>query len=120
MKDTHTTETSVFGHEVRVNAEGGKSSKISVDWTLFPSVYDLREVLKVLTENCDEYGGDYPRNNWKKLSLNDNFNHLVDHAMMGMSLSAYDKESAYEELTHAVCRALFCLYQLRQEDTTNA
>ena len=107
------TEVSVLGHEIEVNENGGKSSKLNADWTLLPSVYDLREVIKVFTENCDEYGGDYPRDNWKKLDLESQLNHLVDHAMMGMHLAEYDKAGAYEEITHAVCRALFCLYQLR-------
>lgn len=117
---THDTELSVLGHEIEVNENGGKQSKLNVDWTLLPSVYDLREVLKVLTSNCAEYGGDYPRDNWKKIDVEGHMNHLVDHAMMGMYFSKFDKDSAYEELTHVVCRALFCLYQLRrQEDTTN-
>lgn len=107
------TIKSVQGHDITVNENGGKSSKLNVDWTLLPSVYDLREVIKVLTSNCIEHGGDYPRDNWKKLDLEVNLNHLIDHAMMGLAFSKYDKESAYDELTHAVCRALFALYQLR-------
>jgi hypothetical protein len=119
MSNKIETETSVLGHELEVNESGGKSSKLNVDWTLLPSVYDLREILKVLTENCDEYGGDYPRNNWKKIDLESHLNHLVDHAMMGMYFAKYDKDSAYDELTHAVCRALFCLYQLRRQEDCN-
>lgn len=119
MKQNTHTETSVQGHDLSVNEQGGKQSKLNVDWTLLPSVYDFREVLKVLTENCAEYSGDYPRGNWEKIDLNSHLNHLVDHAMMGMYFSEFDKDSAYEELTHAVCRALFCLYQLRRQEGCN-
>lgn len=120
MDGTH-TEISVRGHDLSVNKQGGKQSELNVDWTLLPSVYDIREVLKVLTSNCAEYGGDYPRDNWKKIDLESHLNHLVDHVMMGMYFAkgSVDVDSAYEELTHAVCRALFCLYQLRRQEGCN-
>lgn len=106
-------EISVHGHDVLVNNNGGKSSKLDVDWTLLPSVYDMRKVIRVFTYNCSEHGGDYPRDNWKKLDINDNFNHLLDHVLTALEIHKYDKQDAYEEITHAVCRALFVLYQLR-------
>lgn len=117
-EDTMIEEQSVQGHTLTVNSCGGKSSKLDVDWTLLPSVYDLREVIKVLTENCDEHGGDYPRNNWRKLSVSTNFNHLIDHTLTSLQLSDCDPAYSYEELTHACARLLFLLVQLRERTYT--
>jgi hypothetical protein len=108
------TIKSVHGHNISVNAQGGKSSKLDADWTLLPDSRDLREIVKVLTENCDEHGGDYPRGNWKKLSPLDNYNHAIDHIMTSLEFfNDEDHPDAYDELTHAACRILFILFQLR-------
>lgn len=100
-----------------INNEGGMQSKTSFDFTLLPSVQGLFDVIKVLTDNSDEYGGHYPRNNWRKLSDRDNFNHAMQHVLE--AFDSYEHKEyldTYEHINHAICRLMFLQWSLNEDN----
>jgi hypothetical protein len=102
--------------ETVTNEYGGQSSKTSFDFTLLPSIQGLFDVIKILTDNCKEYGGKYSRGNWKTVTENDNFNHLIQHVFEAYEAhSNADTSSTYEHVNHAICRLMFLQYSLLEE-----
>jgi hypothetical protein len=114
---TKTYESSRTGsHLLEVNDLGGKQSASRSDWSLLPDCPLLRDAIEVLTVNCTENGGDYPRNNWKKVDTNSHMSHAFDHLFKSLTLlnREGDPEVINEELSHALCRMMFISAQLNE------
>lgn len=91
------------------NEDGYMSAPLPVDYSLIPWVA-LEEIGKVLTENCNEYGGKYDRGNWKKCKdYRQQLNGLLSHVNRLMKLQEPTQEEIEEHLTHIGCRAMMMI-----------
>lgn len=103
------------------NDRGGKQTKLSGDFTLLPYL-GLMEAAKVLEQGALKYEVDYdkthsvglPDRNWERIGLMDHVNHLYQHVARaadmlnhGYQMGEEGQEQVMEELSHALCRALF-------------
>lgn len=104
----------VQGEPTVVYPNGGMSSHLDVDYSLMPNIHFIEDVVEVLTLGCQEHGGKYPRDNWKKLSTRDNMVHALRHCLTlhGLLMTDGTDEQLMTELTHAVCRLWFLHEQM--------
>lgn len=99
---------SVHGHDITEHDGGMLSSTLEADYTLMPNVEFVEDMVKVLTENCDEYGGDYSRGNWLKGSVDVHLAHALNHVLESKKYyQRFDSDKAKESLTHAATRLWF-------------
>lgn len=114
-EELHYVVRDVQGEPTVVYPNGGMSSHLDVDYSLMPNTQFLEDVVEVLTLGCDEHGGKYPRDNWRKLSTRDNMVHALRHCLTlhGMLMTKdHSDEALMTELTHAVCRLWFLHEQM--------
>ena len=87
------------------HGNGYKSAPLPVRFSFLP--YDaLYEVAKVLTENCDEYGGKYPKDNWRKCP---DYTIMLDGMLSHVHRLLEGEGDELEHLSHIACRALMML-----------
>jgi hypothetical protein len=84
-----------------VAANGFKSSP-NIDFT-FLDWEVIADMAAELQNKCDEYGGAYPRNNWKLGSVDSHLNSLVQH----YAASQAQIGDKHEHLLHICIRAMF-------------
>lgn len=82
-------------------ANGFKSSP-SIDFS-FLDWETLANIAAELQCKCDEYGGKYPRSNWRKGSVGNHLNSLIQH-YASLQAGIGDHE---EHLLHIAIRAMF-------------
>lgn len=86
------------------NAAGGKQSSTPYRLDLIPPIAILAEA-EVLAIGAKKYG----ENNWKKISIQDHINHILQHAYAYLAGDRSDKH-----LANLACRAHFAL-ELEEE-----
>lgn len=98
----HDEETPIPQNEV-----GYISSQPEVDYTLLP--WDaLKEVARVFTENCNEYGGKYERGNWELCyDYRQQLNPLISHTQKLITCEYDDEE--FQHMTHIAARVLMMI-----------
>ncbi len=94
------------------SANGFKSSP-SIDFTFldWDVVSSMAHELQI---KCDEYGGAYPRENWKLGGTNSHLNSLVQH-VAAFHTGIGDEE---EHLLHVCIRAMFALSTYRSKQAS--
>lgn len=126
--------------ETYANEFGGMQSNIGVDMTLLP-LDGLLRAAAIMTSNAKDYGGKYPRNNWRDITLRDQISHAYLHvAKAGQLLDKVEhyttqgnknrdegndfvaesyyaaaeqlREQVVQEMAHAACRTLFATSDL--------
>lgn len=112
--------------ETYANEFGGMQSSIGVDMTLLP-LDGLLRAAAIVTSNAKDYGGKYPRNNWRDIPLRDQIRHAylhvakagyyLDQAEYAGRMNDFEAVAHYEskvvqEMAHAACRTLFATSDL--------
>jgi hypothetical protein len=100
MSKKLTANTSSEAEGTHVNASGGMSSP-NIDYSLLDWEV-ISEMAGEMQDKCNEYGGTYPRDNWRKLTADHHLNSLVQH------YAAYQADIGYpqEHLLHIAIRAM--------------
>lgn len=89
--------------------DNGFKSSPNIDYTLLD--WEVISTMAVeLQRKCDEYGGAYPRNNWRLGSTASHLNSLTQH-IAAYHLGIGDSE---EHLLHTAIRAMFALATFNQ------
>lgn len=97
------TNTAITAEASHTNELGGMSSP-TVDFS-FLDWDALTAIAFELEMKCDEYGGNYPRDNWKKVKPSQHLNSLTQH-VAAFHAKAGDMD---EHILHIACRAMMLL-----------
>jgi len=93
------SDQEIIEDEIETNERGGMQSRVGRSFTLIPPTA-LQRVAEVMYEGSKRY----PRDNWRKISVDDHINHSLNH----LTLFALG-DMGEDHLGHATTRLLMAL-----------